>query len=230
MLVSEKLGISLRASTPTEKRVQIIAGQTERISFGLMDSGFVSGRVFNDTDLSGKAPAYGIQGLAGIRIIFRPFDGLFKPTETRTESGGTYQFPNVRPGQYILEMDPQTLPLNFEIPKHTVWEITVAPLAGFYLDIPIQAQRAIAGVVYIDNDGDNRYDPSIDAAVSGARVTCGQNEGVADQSGAYILRNLPAGKLSVVATLPDGRTSKSSVVELTDSPMVKRLVNLAILK
>jgi hypothetical protein len=66
--------------------------------------------------------------------------------------------------------------------------------------------------------------------VAGARVFAGQVEALTNQRGTFILRNLPAGKLELHATLPDGRTVKSVTVELGLNPVYKNGVNLIVVE
>lgn len=137
-LVSDSLGLSLRGSTATERHVRIRPGKSVTASFGLMDSGFVSGKVFNEATFAGPLPK-----LQGIKITIRSADdstgGILQ--ERITDGNGAYEFTNLRPGKYTLSIDPYTLPLDVLIPAQTLWDIIVSPLQGTYFDIPVAPQR-----------------------------------------------------------------------------------------
>jgi archaellum component FlaG (FlaF/FlaG flagellin family) len=230
-LVSDDLGSRLRASTATQRQVSLSSGQTINVNFGVIDYGFVGGCIFNDTNLSGKAPSSNLHGLKNVLVRLRSSD--VKPgglaVESVTDSNGTYEFRNLRPGNYTLEIDAMTLPVNFRLPAETSRTIAVLPLRGFYFDIPVAAQRAVTGIVFIDRDGDGRFSPQKEEPVEGATIISGNNSvAVSDSSGAYVLRNLPAGKIKLIARAPRGVESFSTIIELGVEPVTKREVNLVV--
>ncbi len=139
-LVSDSLGLRLRGSTATERHIRLRSGRTETASFGLMDSGFVSGKIFNITTFTGTLPR-----LKGIKVSIRSADkstgGILQ--QRITDGNGAYDFPNLRPGKYTLSIDPYSLPLDVSIPPQTTWELIVLPLQGNYFDIPLQLQQAV---------------------------------------------------------------------------------------
>jgi hypothetical protein len=230
-LLSEQLGVGLRASTATEKRVSLSARQTATVSFGVMNFGLVSGRVFNDLFLSGsRGDAFNAPGVNGVRLVLRSLNEAVNSSmqAVSLDPDGTYIFRNLLPGTYQLELDTTTLPADFQLPEPASWTVKVDPLQGFYLDIPLAAQRAVSGTVFIDHDGDGRFDPRKDVAVVGARVTCGKSEALTASGGSYLLRNLPAGRIEVRARTPWGVESPAIVVELGADPATRRDVNLLI--
>jgi hypothetical protein len=222
-LISNDLGVRLRASTVTRQRIAVYSGQIGNVSFGVSDFGFISGRVFNDLDLTGIVPQSDLQGLKGVKVILR--SGNFVVEQT-TNSAGTYEFYNLRPGIYTLEIDSASLPANFRLPAQNTWEIRVEPLQGFYFDIPIAAQRAIAGVIFIDKDRDGQFNPQRDEPVEGAYITANGNIAVSDANGAYMIRNLAAGKVKLHIRSPQGAESSSIFVELGAEPVTRRAVNI----
>jgi hypothetical protein len=227
-LLSTELGVRLRASSATQQRVTISARQTAAASFGVSDFGFISGRVFNDANQTGEMPP-NPHGIKGVRIVLRSADMKSESilAEQTTDGSGTYRFANLRPGNYTLEIDPATLPPNFRFPAQTLHQIRVLPIRGFYLDIPVAAQRAVAGIVFIDEDGDGKFDPQKDKPVEGAQIAGGGSFAVSDRSGAYILRNLAAGQIKLLVRSPQGAESSPVLLELGVEPVTKRAVNLA---
>jgi hypothetical protein len=227
-LASDDLGTRLRASTAGQQEITLAARQTANVSFGVVDFGFVAGRVFNELQATNTGDATNKPGINGVRLKLIPH-GQTTPSMTRvTDYGGIYEFRNISPGKYSIEVDAETLPAYFRMPAQTSWELTVQPVRGSYLDIPLFAQRRVAGVVFIDKNGDGKLDPAIDEVVPNATVTAGQTKVVTGPDGAYLLRGLPAGKIEIVATDPAGKKSAPFTIELTPEPLIKSAVNLAI--
>ena len=145
-----------------------------------------------------------------------------------TNSNGDYHFRNLAPGRYVLEVDPNTVPENFHVPSKTSWEFILRPLQNLYLDLPFVAQRAISGIVYIDVDGDEKFDPRKDSVVGGARIVAGASEAVSNREGLYLLRDLRAGPLKVEVYSPAGKAWGGIRVELGPEPVLRTDVNLRI--
>ena len=226
-LISNDLGVRLRASTATRQRISLASGKTLNVSFGVMDSGFVSGRVFNDLNLTGEMPPFNAPGIKGVRIILRSVNAAGNVlAEQMTNAVGGYEFRNLRSGDYQLEIDKTTLPANFRFPAQTSWKIKVEPLQGFYFDIPLAAQRAVAGIVFVDTDGDGKFNPQKDSPIEGAIVSAGGSVAVSGGGGAYILRNLPAGNIKILVRSPQGIENSPVVVNLDGEPTTKREVNI----
>ena len=231
-LISDAIGVKLRSSRATLQHVVLSARQTVALSFGLTDSGFVAGRVFNDLYLTGEPTAGDAPGLSGVKFTLRPFAATAdsSPLSQMADGNGLYEFRNLAPGKYILEIDPVTIPADFRLPAQTAWPITVNPLQGFYLDLPFAAQRAISGIVYLDRDGDGQFDPQKDVVVEGARIAAGNSEAVSNRQGLYLLRNLPAGRIEVHFYLSTGKGSGIINIELGPEPVLRNGVNLMVSK
>lgn len=226
-LISGELGVRLRASTATEQHVPLSARQTAKLSFGVTDTGFVSGRIFNDLYAGGEQGSTNTPGVGGVRLSLRPTGMTGAPLAQTVDASGIYEFRNLAPGSYTLEIDHMTLPVDFRLPAQTSWQITVEPLRGSYLDVPLYAQRSVSGVVFMDKDGDGKFDPNIDEPLAGARVVAGQSESPTDHQGAYILRNLPAGKMELIA-YAHPRSSGVTTINFAAEPAMLRAINLAI--
>jgi hypothetical protein len=217
-LSSDKLGVSLRASTPAEQFVTVGARQTASVGFGLSEFGSVGGRIFNDLFLTGAADATGAPGLRGVRVLLRGAN----VASLTTDASGLYEFRNLPPGNYTLEIDPTSLPADFRLPARLSWPVTLSPMQGFFMDIPLSAQRAVSGVVFLDRDGDGRFEPAHDLPLAGARVAAGRAETTTDVDGSYLLRGLPAGRLAVRVTPRDGGGSIETSLDLGPDPAFRR--------
>lgn len=231
-LVSEELGVKLRGSNSTLRQIILRSSETINMSFGVTNLGFAQGRIFNDLVLSGEMSAGDAPGIEGVRIVLHPTStGIVNATQPLTETvnaSGMYEFRNLPPGSYLLEIDAASIPADFQQPGQMVWPVTINPLQGSYLDLPIIAQRAISGIVFIDKDGDGKFDADKDQVVKGARVVAGRAEALTDNQGSYIVRNLPAGKLEVRVYLPNGRKSKITSIELGANPVYRKNLNLPV--
>jgi hypothetical protein len=231
-LASEELGVRLRASNTTLRQIFLPGRETINVSFGVINFGFAQGRIFNDLFLSGEMSAGDAPGVTGVRVILHPalteIANAVQPLPETVNASGTYEFRNLPPGSYVLEIDPASIPADFRPTGQMAWPIRINPLQGSYTDIPLVAQRAISGLVFIDRDGNGQFDSKTDEVVKGARVVAGRAEAWTDHQGSYILRNLPAGKIEVCAFLPNGRKSKTITIELDSNPTFRKNVGLAI--
>lgn len=224
-LVSETLGVTVRATNSTRRQVFLSARQTLTVSYGVNNSGFMQGRAFNDLLLTGGMNAQDQPGVGGVRIALRPSGGGAVRNAT-VAANGAYEFHGIAPGSYVLEIDPASLPDNFRRPAQFSWPVLITASQGSFLDLPFAAQRAVTGIVFVDKNGNGKFDLQTDEAVGNATVRLRSVEGVTDRQGAYLLRGLPAGKYEIAAYLPDGRKSHSVMVELGANPLFKSGVDL----
>jgi len=230
VLISKDFGVSIRASTATEQQVFLSPRQTIKIAFGITNSGFVSGRIFNDLYLKGEEETANLPGVRDVAVSLRPAAASSGTQVLRVtvDSSGSYEFRNLVPGNYTLEMDPITFPADFRLPAQTSWTVPVEPLRGSYVYIPLAAERAISGIVFRDKDNDGQFDPKNDEVTAGARVLVHGAETVSDRNGSYILRNLPSGATTIRAQLSSGDQSAVITVILLPEPDIRRGVNLII--
>lgn len=230
-LVSEKLGIGLRASSETRRQLSLAPRETLNVGFGVTNLGFIAGRIFNDLFLSGEMSAGDAPGVGGVRLVLRAAsgaNGLRQAFTQAVNANGAYEFSNLLPGDYLLEVEPGSIPADFHMPGQTSWPIRITPLQGTFLDLPFAAQRAVFGTVFFDRDGNGLFNPDNDEPVKGAIVTAGRAEARTDNRGAYILRNLPAGELKIFALTSGGSKSDTASLVLGPSPVFRRNINLAI--
>lgn len=232
-LLSNALGVTIRANS-MQHRISVSPRQTVTISLGLNNTGSVSGRVFNDLLLTEGSTAGDAPGLKAVSLRLYQIDAnscaikaqpLFYQT---TNSKGDYQFRNLAPGRYVLQVDPNTLPENFHVPSKMSWDFTLGPLQNLYLDLPFSAQRAVSGIVYIDADGDDRFYSARDSVVPGARIVASGSEAVSNRDGLYLLRGLPAGPLMIEVYSPAGKLSGRVRIELGSEPVFRTGLNLKI--
>ncbi len=227
-IISGDLGMRLKATTASEQNVSLRSRQTVNVTFGLSNLGSIAGRIFNDLSLKGELTAGNAPGIRDVRISLHLIGKIGAPLTVTVDTSGAYQFHNLAPGSYKLEIDLATLPANFRMPSQSSWLVTVKPLENFYLDIPQIAERAVSGIVFIDKNGDGKFDPEIDETVGGARVMAGPTEVATDESGSYLLRGLPAGRIDVRARSPWGIESLPVTIELQAQPVTRRAINIIV--
>lgn len=227
-VVSDDIGVRWRANTLTEQRVNVVAHDTVNVSFGLTNYGSIAGRIFNDTLQDGKQTAGAQPGIRGVRVTLRAMNRQNTNPSLTVDTSGSYQFHNLQPGSYSLEIDPASLPSDFIVPAQMSWMVTIEPLQIFYLDIPFSAQRAVSGVVYMDKDGSGSFDPAKDELVEGAYVESGSNVVRSGKNGAYILRGLPAGRIEIRIRSSSNVESHPIIIELSEEPTTRRGVNLVV--
>lgn len=231
-LASEDLGVKLRASNSTLRQLMLPARESINVSFGLTNFGFAQGRIFNDLFLSGEMSAGDAPGVEGVRIFLRPTStgstNAAQPLSVVVNASGVYEFHNLPAGSYLLEIDPTSMPADFRLSGQMAWGLNINPLQGSFLDVPLIAQRAVSGIVFIDKDGNGQFDSKTDEVVKGAKVSAGRAESWTDSRGSYILRNLPAGKFDICAYLLNERKSPTISIELGPSPTFRKNVDLAI--
>lgn len=226
--ISDELGLRWRATTSTEQHVSLSARQTVNVSFGVSNYGSVQGRVFNNLSPKGEEEAGSRHGVAGVNVSLVRQDNAGSTRTVGVERNGDYRFSNLAPGSYAVEIDRASLPADFHVPAQTSWIVTIAPLQNVYLDLPLSAQRSISGVVFIDKDGDGKFDPDRDQPIEGARVIANKTEVITGSAGAYLLRNMPYRKIEVYVFAPWGARSAVSIVELGEGPTRRKGVNLVV--
>ncbi len=227
-MISGELGVRLKATTPTEQNVSLAGRRTVNVAFGVSNFGSIAGRRFNDLLLAGPNTAGNAPGVSGVYVSLRRIDKIGANLNVTVDASGAYQFRNLVPGSYQLEIDPATLPANFRVPSQNSWTVVINPLESFYLDIPQVAERAISGVVFIDKNRDGKFEADIDEMVEGARVLTGPTQVATGKGGTYILRGLPAGRIEVRARAPWGIESNAVIVELQAQPVTRRAINLIV--
>lgn len=107
----ENLPLSLASALPLPLMVTLTAGQLVNFDIPLVRVGAISGTVFDDTNENEIRDPEEV-GIPAVRV--RLFGPNNMTLETRTASDGSYQFRSLRPGTYIVQLDPITLPEDFE--------------------------------------------------------------------------------------------------------------------
>ena len=206
--------------------IALYNGQNPDRPIDVRISGSIRGRVFNDADLNENTRSLDSQGIRGVRVILRSADFKSIARYQISDANGTFDFPNLSPGKYTIELDPVSIPAKFRIPPVTVRELNIESARTFDVDLPITAKRTISGIVFIDKDGDGQYKAGKDSPVEGALITVGGNLARSNVNGRYILDNLPAGRIGLLIRWPKRDENTQVVLYLDAGPVTNRIVNI----
>jgi hypothetical protein len=173
----------------------------ESHSFGVARACRIQGHVIHDLNLNGQGdtsePLFG-----GPLVVATGAEGSFP---MRVNNIGT--FAGMVPcGEYDLEIDPTSLPALYSVGSeeavHVVTTSTEIPSAK----LTVTSIRTISGIVFVDRNGNGKKDAD-EPVVEGAVVRFGEAAGRSDETGAFLLRHLPAARRELVvdpASLPSG--------------------------
>ncbi len=158
--------------------------------------------------ISGKLAVKG--GSKGFDLgdsIVRIYDTLNKNVgSTRTDSKGNFFVGNLPEGVYVVELEPEQLPIELAVSK-TSLVAEVAPSGVTRVDFPVRAEYGVAGKV-TDVSGQPLTQVRIELINNaGARVL----SGTTDQFGLYRLDGVPVGKYTLRVSPADELNSKNSL-------------------
>jgi len=122
-------------STPQSLNVRIFQGREARADFGLIVQTGIYGLVFVDKKGTGS-PNSGDKFIGKVKVIM---DGK---TIQKSDSNGAFYFRNVSPGQHIISIDINTLPLNMVPLVKLKNKIDVPEGSNYMFNIPIQIKQA----------------------------------------------------------------------------------------
>jgi len=213
---------------PFFKSIALKTAEKQKMDFSVRAVGSVKGRIFSDAEAALATEDAEPEGIGGVKVALRSQDAGFENfvIEQFTDESGAYNFENLRPGKYSIEIDPANLPARFRNPDVKDSSVEVAPMQSSNVNIPVIARRSITGNVFIDADGDGQYKPGKDTPVAGAMITIGGSLAVSDANGAYTLRDLPAGRIGLLVRWPKTSASTHVVLDLGTGPVTNRVVNV----
>ena len=207
----------IRMATPNQVDVDLFREPIAIVNFGIVNFARVMGNVFNDLRFEGtRAPD--ARGMAEIRLLLD--DGKKKRTII-TQGTGDFEVDDVPPGDYILSVDSSSLPANYAVPNDA-FQIHVSPVSTVVQNIPVRALRSISGTVYLKTTPENG-NPSGRVPMADVQITAGYGVVKTDANGNFILRDLPAGDLTIrlvpVRPLPAGMKIPSGTVHMPADPV-----------
>ena len=230
--------LPVRMTTRAEVEADLIQQRIAAVNFGILDFARLMGSVYNDLRFDNHRQPDS-RGMGSIELLLD--DGK---TVRKIETGGSgdFQIDNVTPGDYKLSLNPASLPANYIGPVEAI-PIHISPVSTVIEEFPLRALRSISGRVLLKAQDElsgssakppkkNQTTSQRDAEksgeaemipVAGAQVTAGPSTATTDKDGKFLLRNLPAGDLSVsikpVQPLPHGINIPTGTVKLPAEPL-----------
>jgi len=228
----------VRMTTAGEYDVDLIRERFAVVDFGIVNFARVVGNVFNDLRFEDMRQPDS-KGLPEIRLILD--NGQEKRTVS-TNGSGDYKLDDVLPGDYGLTVDPASVPANYAV-SHETFQIHVAPISTVTRDVPVRALRSIAGKVFLristsaahpstQKTAGGKATPSESAVtaeetklvpLADAQITAGYGVAKTDKDGNFLLRNLPAGNLTITLVplkdLPKGLQLPTGSVKMPAEPI-----------
>lgn len=232
---------AIRMTTRSQVPVDLVRDHSAVVNFGIVDFARVMGNVFNDLRFEGERRP-DAKGLSDVRMVL---DDGRQQRPVIARGTGDYEIDDVPPGDYKLTVDASTLPANYVLPADS-FPIHVNPVSTTVLDIPTRALRSIAGSVLLrvpagvsasapstsslrpakaaKTVGPSEAEPQYTfVPMPGVLITAGHGAVKTDENGNFLLRNLPAGPLSVtlvpVKALPGSLQVPSGSVQMPAEPI-----------
>lgn len=183
---------------------------TEGRDFAVARACRLQGHVVNDLDLDARRDE-NEHLFGGSQVVASGPAGTFP---IRVNNLGV--FSSMLPcGEYTVELEPSSLPALW-LPSGDGVRVKLGTGEAATAELFVKAVRTIAGDVFLDRNGNGKKDAG-EPAVAGAVVRFDGRSGPSDETGAFLLRSVPAmtGNVTVdPATLPAGM-KPGTPIELT---------------
>ncbi|MEM6753660.1 MAG: carboxypeptidase-like regulatory domain-containing protein, partial [Cyanobacteria bacterium P01_C01_bin.38] len=189
-----------------------------RLSLSLTSDMSVAGGKFTPARYSGISKERGaVAGKLAVKggskgfdlsnSIVRIYDTSNKNVgSTKTDSSGNFFLGNLPEGVYVIELEPEELPIELAISK-TSLVAEVAASGVTRVDFPVRTEYGVAGKV-TDASGQPLEEVRIELVTStGARVL----SGTTDQFGLYRLDGVPVGKYTLRVSSQDELNSNNTL-------------------
>ena len=182
-----------------------VAAMNSTVDFGInFAKGQVFGFVLND---AGK-------GVAGVAVEIRA-TGFVRTVLTTAD--GKFSFLGLESGAYNVSTRPESYPMGYSLQSLPTAEVKVEPGSPAKAELSVKAIRAVSGRVAIYDRASGRQVPLPGATVTLKELSL---QAVTSATGAYIFRNLPAGRYTIGVTWA-GKETSSSVVVPADPANIK---------
>ncbi len=221
----------VRMTTRNQVSVDLIRQRFAIADFGVVNFARLTGNLFNDLRFEGRRQPDS-KGLPGVRMVLD--DGRQKRTVT-SQGVGDYEVDDLPPGDYTLTIQADSLPANYVLPADS-FNLHVSPVSNVVLDIPVRALRSIAGRVFLKVSADAGIPQAAAsrtpagsageyqlAPMADIQITAGYDIAKTDANGNFLLRDLPAGDLTITLVplrpLPEGMKVPSGAVHMPAEPI-----------
>lgn len=204
-LVRETDPVGFASTTPNQRTVSLTAGGAATASFGDQPVGTISGMVF--LDRNGDAiPEPGEPALEGVKVVLT---GTSVSLTNITSADGTYSFPGLVPGIYLVE---ETDPAGFSSTSPNQRTVSLSPHGAGTANFGDQPSGTISGRVFDDSNGDGLDQPG-EPGLAGVIIVASGESGTLTTAttavGTYSFTGLTPGAYSVEETDPAGFASST---------------------
>lgn len=176
----------IRMTTLAEQLLDVSGRRRAAADFGLVDFARLTGSVFNDLRFDGRRQPDSVP-IGGVHLLLVQQARVVKTIVI--PANGRFEVTDLVPGDYEVSLDAETLPPDYVAPvDRIVAHVAAASTAS--IDFALRAMRSISGHVYVKSNG--KLVP-----LPGVQVTVDHHTAPTDADGAFVLRDLPAGNLTV---------------------------------
>lgn len=168
-------------------------GASATAGFAMQQLGVVQGVVFDDSNANGVRE-FGEAGIPGVRVT------LNGGATRTTDSLGFYAFTALAPGIHRAAV---TVPAGFTALSLTAYDVNIGAVTGGYANFALNTPDTIAGRVFVDYNGNGRFDPD-DIPLAGVDVYLSAGVGSVEltatttiANGAYRFAQVSAGSYNV---------------------------------
>lgn len=217
----------VRLTRANQQQADVIRERTASVNFGIVNFARVMGDVFNDLRFANTLQPDS-KGIANVRLLLK---GSQEKRTIVSEGTGEFEVDDILPGDYQLSVDHSTLPANFIAPSESVL-VHVNPVSTMVENIPLRALRSISGTVMLKvpnpsdgktgGEGQQKEGFTL-VPMPNVQISAGYGVVKTDANGVFLLRNLPAGDLTVsiipLQSLPEGMKAPSGQVHMPNEPI-----------
>ena len=226
-------GTSVTTTPATITRTLATGDDVSDADIGIAGTGTIGDRIWYDADADGL-DSNGEDGLGGIVVILSD-DAGNEIERTTTASDGSYGFDNLPAGDYVVTLDPTSLPAGSTVTFPPPAAAITLPdgLGGTdntidTVDIGIAGTTSVGNRVWFDTNGDGVQDPAEIDGVGAVTVRLFDGPGAGatelavtttDADGLYAFENLFADTYEVridTGSLPGGMTTTTATVVTAD--------------
>ena len=172
------------------------------------------GIAFPKTDLWGYVEDDTGNGLANVKL---QITGTFGEHSAITDTAGKFILPDVQPGNYRLEVDPESVAFGYSMENLVAAEVSVTAASFTHPVLKIPAVRVLIGTVTVYDPVAQNYVPVKDAEVSIPRL---DRFATTNAAGRFTLAGLPAGDLEI--KLVAGQSSLTHTINMPVRPATLR--------
>jgi hypothetical protein len=209
----DQFDAGMRVTTPVDAELRLYERRVVDVDFGVVNFSRLLGTVFNDYAMNGVRQA-DAPGLRDTELII---EGSGIERRIVTDGAGEFEIDDLVPGRYRISIDTASIPPNYE-PVNAWVDVEVAPSSTTVVSVPVRALRSIGGHVYLKAAGPH----AAPVPLKGVQVVAHTATAVTDEEGRFVLRNLPAGEVTVslvpIAGLPAGVAAPAGRLRMPTGP------------